>query len=191
VEALTRVGAQVEAARLAVLRELDDRPDAVPGAARGRVGVEFLVRRLRVDPRTAFADVAAAHALDPTTGRLPEVGTALAGGLITAGHAGVCVRAAAQLPKRLTEITLPIDPGDDTGDDTDLAGPDADGAVSEGDAEGGVLTGMQVADRWLARQACRFGVGEVGRLARQLVARLAPDRAGRFDPTLICAAGCP
>jgi hypothetical protein len=65
---------------------------------------------LHVDPGKAAADVRAAYALDATDGSMPAVGAALADGLITAEHAGSCVKAAARLPKRLQEVQVSVDP---------------------------------------------------------------------------------
>jgi hypothetical protein len=196
--AVSAAVAQAEAARLALIRVLDERPGSVPGAQRGREAATFLVHRLRVDPGRAAADVAAAHALDPTNGTLRGVGAALAAGEISRDHAGVCVRAAARLPKRLAEILLPdTDPdvGAETGADVgaqpaadpddpvdDPADDPTDGAADSAGDGPRLLTGMQVADRWLAQQARLFRVREVGRLADQLIARLAPEQADRFDP---------
>jgi hypothetical protein len=183
VEDLTRLGSRVEAARLAAIRALDARPGAVAGASVGRVAATFLVGRLHVDPGRAAADVAAAHAFDPESGSLPAVGAALAEGLITKEHAVVCVKAASRLPKRLQNVQIPTDPDDEDPAGAGLAADSetaSDGGACD-DAEPRVLSGAQVADRWLARQACRFGVREVGRLGDQLLALLAPERTDRFD----------
>ena len=87
---LARVRSRAEAAYLAVVKVLDDRPEAVPGAPLDRAGSVFLQERVHLDPARANADV----------------GAALAAGDITREHADVCVRAAAKLPKRLHLVTV-------------------------------------------------------------------------------------
>jgi hypothetical protein len=176
VEAVCRAASRVEAARLAVVKALDERPGAVAGARAGATAAEFLVRRLNVDPGRARADVEAAYALAADSGTLPQVGAALAAGDITREHAAVCVRAAARLPKRLAEVTVTAD-SDTTNDENTEDGEESDAP----------RTGLQVADGWLADQARRFGAREVGRLATQLVTVLDPDRTQRtaFDPDAV------
>ena len=73
-----------------MVKVLDDRPEAVPGAPLDRAGSVFLQERVHLDPARANADV----------------GAALAAGDITREHADVCVRAAAKLPKRLHLVTV-------------------------------------------------------------------------------------
>ena len=68
VEAFTRAMASAEAARLAVIKVLDERPEAVPEASEGKVAAAFLTGRLNVDPGRANADARAAHALDADSG---------------------------------------------------------------------------------------------------------------------------
>lgn len=154
---LARVRSRAEAAYLAVVKVLDDRPEAVPGAPLDRAGAVFLQERVHLDPARANADVRAAHTLDPDTGTLPEVGAALAAGDITREHADVCVRAAAKLPKRLHLVTV----------------------VDE--ATGQAVLGMTAVDRWLAEQARRHQVRSIRQLTEQLVAMLDPDRREDFD----------
>ena len=168
VVAASRLAGQVEAARLAVVKVLDDRPEAVPGAPLDRAASTFLQQRLHLDPGRANADVRAAHTLDADNGLLPEVGAALAAGDITREHADVCVRAAARLPKRLLLVNV-VD--EETGE---------------------TVSGMVAVDRWLARQARQHQVRSIRQLTDQLVAIL--DPAGRSGstrtPTSGAASGC-
>src|SRR5215218_8170964 len=64
--------ARIDAARLALVRELDARGWA---AAVGATSTQaWLAQALRVDPRVAAADVRAARALDPAADQTPEPG---------------------------------------------------------------------------------------------------------------------
>ncbi|WP_088290792.1 HNH endonuclease signature motif containing protein [Kineosporia sp. A_224] len=157
VEAFTRAMASAEAARLAVIKVLDERPEAVPGASEGKVAAAFLTGRLNVDPGRASADARAAHALDADSGSLPQVGAALAAGEITREHADACVRAVSRLPKRLRIVLL------------------------EDDATGELRSGMDIADAFLAEQCRRFPVRGIHRLVDELVRVLDPDREEDFD----------
>ena len=157
VEAFTRAMASAEAARLAVIKVLDERPEAVPGASAGRVAAAFLTGRLNVDPGRANADARAAHALDADSGSLPQVGAALAAGEITREHADACVRAVSRLPRRLRIVLL------------------------EDDATGELRSGMEIADGFLAEQCRRFPVRAIHRLVDELVRVLDPDREEDFD----------
>src|SRR5215217_5569805 len=66
--------ARIDAARLALVRELDARGWA---AAVGATSTQaWLAQALRVDPRVAAADVRAARALDPVADQTPEPGGA-------------------------------------------------------------------------------------------------------------------
>ncbi len=107
--------AQLEAGRLALLRELDDRGWAAQvGATSTAV---WLSQALLVDRRVAVADVRAARALDPEGDVPPEPGTALssaaadpgvpvlaatgralAAGVVSRAHADALTRAVADLP---------------------------------------------------------------------------------------------
>ncbi|WP_088319779.1 HNH endonuclease signature motif containing protein [Kineosporia sp. R_H_3] len=157
VEAFTRAMASAEAARLAVIKVLDERPEAVPGASEGKVAAAFLTGRLNVDQGRANADARAAHALDADSGSLPQVGAALAAGEITREHADACVRAVARLPKRLRVVLL------------------------EDEATGELKSGMEIADAFLAEQCRRFPVRAIHRLVDELVRVLDPDREEDFD----------
>jgi hypothetical protein len=72
--------AVVEALRLGLVRQLQARPEAVPGASAGKAAATFLIHALRVSPAQAARDVATAVAIDPDTGDLPLLGQALARG---------------------------------------------------------------------------------------------------------------
>ncbi|WP_158221048.1 HNH endonuclease signature motif containing protein [Kineosporia sp. R_H_3] len=157
VEGFTRAMASAEAARLAVIKVLDERPEAVPGASEGKVAAAFLTGRLNVDQGRANADARAAHALDADSGSLPQVGAALAAGKITREHADACVRAVARLPKRLRVVLL------------------------EDEATGELRSGMEIADAFLAEQCRRFPVRAIHRLVDELVRVLDPDREEDFD----------
>uniref|UniRef100_UPI00117BBB41 HNH endonuclease signature motif containing protein n=1 Tax=Kineosporia sp. A_224 TaxID=1962180 RepID=UPI00117BBB41 len=157
VEDLSRAMASAEAARLAVIKVLDERPEAVPGADESKVAATFLTGRLNVDPGRANADARAAHALDADSGSLPQVGAALAAGEITREHADACVRAVARLPRRLRVVLL------------------------EDEATGELRSGMEIADAFLAEQCRRFPVRAIHRLVDELVRVLDPDREEDFD----------
>ena len=94
--------AGVEAARLGLVRDLDARPGAVAGAGPGKTAVTFLVHACRVSPGQAHRDVAAAHALNPDTGTLPEMGAALAAGEVSRAHVDVAVRTLTRIPTHLS-----------------------------------------------------------------------------------------
>ncbi len=153
-----------DAAFLSLVKALDDRPGAAGGmssvtggSAPSRGARRFLVEALRFSPAQAAQDVAAAHALDADTGDLPAVGAALRDGEITRGHADAAVRVARDLPRRLATVV---------------------------DAETG-LTGMATADAFLAEHSRTQGPRTVAWLGEQLLARLAPDRADRYDPDAV------
>ena len=65
---MARLRSRVEAAYLAVVKVLDGRPEAVPGAPLDRAAASFLQQRLHLDPGRANADVRAAHTLDADDG---------------------------------------------------------------------------------------------------------------------------
>jgi hypothetical protein len=81
------VGAMVEAARLGLIRDLDERPETVAGARPDETAATFLVHACRVSPGQAHRDVAAAHAIDPDGGQLAQLGAALANGEVSRAHA--------------------------------------------------------------------------------------------------------
>ena len=146
-------GAGVEALRLGLVRDLDARPEAVPGVAPGRTAVTFLVHACRVSPGQAHRDVAAAHALNPDTGVLPEMGAALAAGEVSRAHVDVAVRTLARIPAHLCR------------------------AVGE---EG--VSGAARVDGFLTEQSRVLAPASTDRLARQLLATLDPSGSDRYDP---------
>lgn len=148
-----RVRARVEAAYLHVLAALDAREGAVPGAGPGRAGREFLVHALTSTHAAAAADVAAAHALDADTGALPVMGAALATGEVSRAHADVAVRLLRRIPAHL---------------------------AAQVDEEG--VSGAARIDAFLTDYAKTQSPRDVDRLAAQVLATMAPDRADRYDP---------
>jgi hypothetical protein len=145
--------AMAEAAHLGLLRELDGRPEAVPGARPGQAGRTFLVHALRVAPGQAGRDVEAARALDPDGGALTRVGVALAAGEVSRAHVDVAVRALGRVPAHL------------------LAAVGADGT-----------TGAARVDAFLAEQARALAPPATEVVARHLLAVLDPDGTDRHDP---------
>src|SRR4051794_7484149 len=112
--------ARTEAARLALIRELDTRGWA---AAVGATSTQaWLAQALLIDPRTAAADVRAARALDPAGDAPPEpgapvmtgatrsdadpvlaaTGRALADGIVSRAHADAVVASVRALPAHPT-----------------------------------------------------------------------------------------
>ena len=148
--------AQVDAAYLGVVRELDSRPDAVPGVRPGQAAKAFLVQAVHVESAQAARDVSAARALDADTGDLPSLGAAYAAGEVTRGHVDVAVRALARVPRHLLTMA------------------DQDGA-----------TGAQQVDRFLTDTARMLAPTDTERVAAQLLAVLDPDGADRFDPAAV------
>ena len=152
-----------EAGWLSLVRALDDSPGALDGRpptapdgapVPGQGARTFLIEALRFSPAQAALDVSAAHALDAESGDLPAVGAALREGAVTRVHADAAVRVARDLPRRLASA---VDP--DSG-----------------------LTGMATADAFLAEQARVQSPKTVAWLGEQLLSRLAPERADRYDP---------
>ena len=89
----------VEAGWLGLVRDLDTRPDAVPGARAGEVAKTFLVHRLRRTPAQAGRDVRVAHAIDPAGEVLPTLGAAFTAGQVSREHVDVAVAARRDIPK--------------------------------------------------------------------------------------------
>ncbi len=145
--------AAVEALCLRTVRDLDDRPEAVPGARPGTTAATFLVHACRVSPGQAHRDVAAANAIDPDGGELPQLGAALANGEVSRAHVDVAVRAMNRIPGHLTR------------------------AVEE---DG--VSGAERVDAFLTEQSKILPPYATDRLAQQLLATLDPDGADRFDP---------
>ncbi|MBK7622029.1 MAG: DUF222 domain-containing protein [Kineosporiaceae bacterium] len=164
-----RVANQVEAAVLHLVRALDDRPEAMPTCAPGKVAATFLVHALRIDPGTAARDVAAARALDPdgagvgvggdsdgaglggAVSGLPGVGAALAEGDISRRHVEHAVGCLGRID---ADVLTHVDP---------------DG-----------ISGIQRVDDFLAEQARKHAPHMFRRLCTQLEEALNPDKG--FDP---------
>jgi hypothetical protein len=150
---VARVRSGVEALWLGLVRDMDARPGAVPGARAGDVAKTFLVHRARIDSRQAARDVAAARATDPDGGVLPGLGAALACGEANRGHVDAAVGVVGRIPARkLAEV-------DETG-----------------------LSGAQRVDALLAEQARLFPPKTVEGLAREILHRLDPSGGDRYDP---------
>ncbi len=150
---LTALQASLEAARLAFLRDLDTRPEAVRGAPAGRAAATFLTQALRVSGGQAGRDVAAARAIDPDGGGLTELGAALAEGAVSRAHVDEAVRALDRIPTTL---------------------------LSRVDEQG--LRGVTRIDTFMTEQSRRFPPAGIRRLARHLLAVLDPDGSERIDP---------
>ncbi|MBK8076181.1 MAG: DUF222 domain-containing protein [Kineosporiaceae bacterium] len=165
-----RVANQVEAAVLHLVRAVDDRPEAMPTCAPGKVAATFLVHALRIDPGTAARDVAAARALDQdgagvgvdtgtdglgpdgaATLGLPEVGAALAAGDISRRHVDHATGCLGRIDK---DVLTHIDP---------------DG-----------ISGVQRVDEFLAEMARKHAPHVFRRLCTQLEEALNPGQG--FDP---------
>jgi len=145
--------AAVQALCLRSVRDLDGRPEAVPGARVGTTAATFLVHGCRVSPGQAHRDVAAAHAIDPGGGELAQLGAALAAGEVSRAHVDVAVRAMNRIPGHLTRAV------------------DEDG-----------VSGAERVDAFLTEQSKILAPYATDRLARQLLATLDPDGSDRFDP---------
>jgi hypothetical protein len=142
-----------QAVYLAAVRELDSRPEAVPGARAGQVARTFLVHRLRVGKGQAKRDVTAAQATDPDDGPLPGLGAALASGSASREHVDVAVRMLAKVPQHLlTQV-----------------GPDGH-------------TGAQAIDQLTTEHAARFCPDTTRGLARHMLRALDPHGTDRYDP---------
>ena len=166
--------AVANAAYLGLVAELDVRPEVLPGVAAGRAAATFLREGLRVSGPQAGRDVRAAKAIASATPELPAMGTALAEGTVSRDHLDVAVSTVQRIPKALktktVEPVVPTDVGDQPGD-------------QPGDDEGtvGTVTGVQAIDALLAEQSRVLPPSTVDLLGRQIIARLDPDRAERFD----------
>ena len=101
VDVTSQLVARAQAAYLAAVRDLDTRPDAVPGARAGDVAKTYLIHRCRVSPGQANTDLTAARATDPDNGPLPDLGDALAHG-----------QASRAAPGRRSESPAPDPPTD-------------------------------------------------------------------------------
>jgi hypothetical protein len=108
-EALERVSARVEAARLAGLAAIDAREDVVPAAAPGHAAAVFALHVLGRARVQARRDAHTAALLRPQSdgGDLPRIGAALRAGDITAGHVQVAVRAHRDLGPAVRDTLVP------------------------------------------------------------------------------------
>jgi uncharacterized protein DUF222/HNH endonuclease len=100
----------MHAAWLTLVRDLDTRPDAVPGARAGHTARTYLRSALHRTAEQAAGDVRAAYALtteaDPTTGGLPELARAFAAGHVSREHVDVAVRTMRKIPRDV--LTQPV-----------------------------------------------------------------------------------
>lgn len=200
--ALYGLAAVVEAAKLAFVAELVTRPEAVarsaPGAAAGAGGaagrrgaLTFLTEALKLSGRQANRDLAAAAALASSAPELPRMGQALVDGEVSREHVDVAVSTLRQIPKVLKQKIVGVGEGLGGGvdgsepplaGDQALADPTVDPAAApEVGRDGGCLTGADVIDDLLTRQARLLPPTTIERLGRQIVHRLDPERAERFD----------
>src|SRR5215212_11433998 len=164
--------ARIDAARLALVRELDARGWA---AAVGATSTQaWLAQALRVDPRVAAADVRAARALDPAAEQTPEVGMpvltgsarsdddptlpatgrALTDGEVSRAHADAVLASVRALPRH----------------------PDGETRAD--------LTGR--VEGWLLEQCAQFDPATVRRLGREVLPAVEP--AGVLADELAAAA---
>jgi hypothetical protein len=97
--------------------------------------------------------VAAAHAIDPDGGQLPQLGAALARGEVSRAHVDVAVRAVTRIPGHLTRAV------------------DEDG-----------VSGAERMDAFLTEHSRVLAPAATDQLARQLLATLDPNGSDRFDP---------
>jgi hypothetical protein len=145
--------ARVDAVRLGLIRDLDTRPDAVPGAFGGKTAATFLIHATDASSVQAHADVTVARAMDPEVGVLRQTGAAFAAGEISRAHAEVAVRCLHKIPKHLAEAV------------------DADG-----------VTGAQKVDAFLADHSRSLPPQATERLARHLLSVLDPSGTDHYDP---------
>ncbi len=168
VAAAVGVRAQVDAGYLHLLAALDDRLDAVPGAATGKNGVTFLIHVGNLAPARAGKDVRAAHALDlggagitpaqahdadPAGQGLPRMGAALAAGEVSVEHVDVAVGCLGRIP---SQVLTEIDPH-------------------------GVSCAARV-DAFLTEHAKLVSPPTLRQIAGQLIAVLTPDAEDTYDP---------
>jgi hypothetical protein len=199
----------VEAAKLMFVAELRTRPEAVAGARPGRAVQTFLTEALRVSGPQANRDVAAAEALASSSAELPLMAQALADGEVHREHVDVAVSTMRRLPRVLKralfdpepelaaqpECERPSESGEEqAGPQESEPSPEsaqgsesgaepavgAEGEPEEADAHV-LLTGAELVDTILTGQARLLPPTTVDRLGRQIVRRLDPTRAERFD----------
>jgi outer membrane biosynthesis protein TonB len=143
----------MDAARLGLIRDLDTRPSAVPGAATGKTAATFLIHATNTSPAQDHTDVTVARAMDPETGPLPRTAAAFAAGEISRAHTDVAVRCLHKIPKHLADAV------------------DADGS-----------TGRQKVDAFLADHSRTLPPKATEHLARHLLSVLDPTGTDRYDP---------
>jgi hypothetical protein len=153
VDATLQLTAQVQAAYLAAVRDLDTRPDAVPGARAGDVAKTYLIHRGRVSPAQANTDLTAARATDPDNGHLPALGAALADGQASRAHVDVAAKALHRIPQRILTAV------DDHG-----------------------TPGARKIDAFLTEHARQLCPRTIDHLATRLLDVLDPTRTDRYDP---------
>ena len=155
--------ATADAAYLGLVAELDSRAGALPGVPAGRTAATFLREALRVAGPRAGRDVRAARAIASACPELPVMGAALADGTVWRDHLAVAVSTLARIPKALRTATVEqVDP-------------------ATGEATGVCVTGARAIDELLTARSQDLPPSTVEVLGRQIVARLDPDRAERFD----------
>ena len=153
IRAVERVKAAADSTYLRLLADLQARPEAVPGAAPGKVAETFLTEGLRVSRGRAARDVRAAVAVVAGSGTMPTLAAAYAAGEISREHVDVAVAAVNKLPLAVKRLT------------------------SQDDG----VTGLQLLDELVTEQAKVGQPGTVDQLGRDLLMVMDPDRACRLD----------
>jgi hypothetical protein len=192
--AVYAVAARVEAVKLAFVAQLAARPDVVPGSRPGRAGVTFLTEGLHLSGRQAARDVAAAAAIASAAPQLPVMGQALVEGEVSREHLDVAVATLARIPKALkTQVITEASDEEQTDQQADpQTDPQPDQQTDpRADSGGGVCrTGVEVIDEVLTGQARHLPPTTIERLGRQIVHRLDPARAERFDADAVQRRSC-
>jgi hypothetical protein len=188
---VTALAAVVEAVKLAFVAELNNRPDALMCGVQGGKGavLAFLTEGLNQSRRQACRDLAAAEALASASPDLPLMGQALADGLVSREHVDVAVATVRRVPKalkvKLIEESTEAVPADGA-EQADGVEP-ADGEPA---GEGRYRRGVEIIDEVLTGQARRLPPSTIDRLGRQIVHRLDPARAERFDADAVLRRSC-
>jgi hypothetical protein len=105
IRAAGRVKAAVDSVYLRLLADVQARPEAVPGAAPGKVAESFLTEGLRVSRGQARRDVRTAVAVAAGSGTMPSLAAAYAAGEISREHVDVAVSAVNALPVAVKRLT--------------------------------------------------------------------------------------